>query len=160
MNSSLVRRVGEIRSGTGKFGVYFMMKVEFENGDSGTIFENKTDRRLLQLNEGVEVVYDIEENAKGNNIKIKEIRGVRSATDATTPKGPSADKFSANENQKIIVRQTAFKGAIDIASHVNLNGITTEEDLSALVQRLTDKFYEIILKDPVYEETINAIKEV
>jgi hypothetical protein len=158
MKSSIVRSVGKIGSGEGKYGQYFMMKVQFDNGDAGTIFENKTDRRLLQLNEGVEVVYDIESNAKGNNIKIKEIRGIGDRAPSGNGQA-QADKFQMSDNQKIIVRQTAFKGAIDIAANVNL-GIENEEQMNALVQRLTDKFFELILKDPIYEETIQAIKEV
>ena len=135
-----VTRVSEIKSGSGARGVWYKLNVTFDNGDSGAIFDN--DRVLNSITIGSVIEYNLKAGDKGNNIKILNIKNGSSENSSGAQE---SNPTQHNNTQKLIVRQTAFKGAVDIAvSIIPPEGIK-EPAIVALVNTLTDRFYDIIM---------------
>jgi hypothetical protein len=140
-NKGIVTKVGKVNTGQGQYGQWWSKNVTFDNGDSGAIFE-KNERALAMVDYGAECEYDLKSGPKGMNIKITNVTKQASSNGS----GSSGEVvMQHNDTQKLIVRQTAFKGAIDLAVSIMPPDGATEKALSDAVERLTNRFYDLIM---------------
>jgi hypothetical protein len=95
-----IKKVTGVGTWDGQYGMMYRFEVEMENGDAGQVLTKKEQQETYVTGDTIDYEF-----TDGKFPKIKRIFE-NSFNNSSTPK-------SNNVNQDIIVRQVAFKGAVE-----------------------------------------------